>query len=86
VQDSPAPTLTTIQQDQVEAAAEGEVVSRREALRRVQVDHPSSLIISNINERTTRSRSRNLSHFAHSASIANLSRKTLDTPSLILIG
>jgi hypothetical protein len=40
VQDSTSPKLTTIQQDQVEAAAEGEVVSRREAQRRVQVDHP----------------------------------------------
>jgi hypothetical protein len=40
VQDGPSPTPLTIQQDQVEAAAEGEVVSRREALRHVQVDHP----------------------------------------------
>jgi hypothetical protein len=57
VQDDPSPTLPTIQQDQVEAAAEGEVVSRREAPRRVQVDHPPSRIIGDINERTTRSRS-----------------------------
>jgi hypothetical protein len=61
VQDGPTPTPTTIQQDQVEAAAEGEVVSRREAPRHVQVDH-SSRIISNINEHTTRSRTRNVSH------------------------
>jgi hypothetical protein len=40
VSDGPSPTPTTIQQDQVEAAAEGEVVSRREAPMRVQVDHP----------------------------------------------
>jgi hypothetical protein len=34
-----------IQQDQVEAAIEGEVVSRRKTPRCVQVDHPSSRII-----------------------------------------
>jgi hypothetical protein len=45
----------------------GEVVSRREAPRHVQVDHPPSGIISDINEHMTRSRSRNVSHFAHSA-------------------
>jgi hypothetical protein len=45
----------------------GEVVSRREAPRHVQVDHPPSGIISDINEHATRSRSRNVSHFAHSA-------------------
>jgi hypothetical protein len=37
---------------------------------RVQVDQPPSRIISNINERTTQSRSRNASHFAHSAFVA----------------
>jgi hypothetical protein len=51
----------------VEAVAEGEVVSRREAPRRVQVDRPPSIIIGDINERTTWSRSRNASHFAHSS-------------------
>jgi hypothetical protein len=61
VQDGPSPTLPTIQQDQVEAAAEGEVVYRREAPMCVQVDHPPSRIIGDINERTTRSRSRNAS-------------------------
>jgi hypothetical protein len=38
VRDGPSPTPHTIQQDQVEAAAEGEVASKREAPRRVQVD------------------------------------------------
>jgi hypothetical protein len=42
VQDGPSPTPPTIQQDQMKAAAEGEVVSRREAPRRIQVDHPAS--------------------------------------------
>jgi hypothetical protein len=49
VQDGPSPTPPTIQQDQVEAAAEGGVVSKREAPRCVQVDHPPSTIIGDIN-------------------------------------
>jgi hypothetical protein len=77
VQDGPSPTLHMIQQDQVEAAAEGEVVSRREAPRRVQVDHPPSRIIGDINERTTWSRSRNASHFAHSAFVATFEPKDI---------
>jgi hypothetical protein len=77
VQDGPSPTPPTIQQDQVEAAAEGEVVSRREALRRIQVDHPPSRIISDINERTTRSRSKNASHFAHSAFVSTFEPKDI---------
>jgi hypothetical protein len=70
VQDGPSPTPPTIQQDQVEAAVEGKVVSRREAPRLVQVDHPPSRIIGDINERKTQSRSRNAPHFAHSAFVA----------------
>jgi hypothetical protein len=77
VQDGPSPTLPTIQQDQMEAAAEGEVVSRREAPRRIQVDHPPSGIISDINECTTRSRSKNASHFAHSAFVATFEPKDI---------
>jgi hypothetical protein len=77
VQDGPSPAPPTIQQDQVEAAAEGEVVSRREALRRVQVDHPPSRIIGNINECTTQSRSRNASHFAHSNFVATFEPKDI---------
>jgi hypothetical protein len=59
----------------VEATVEAEVISRREAPRRVQVDHPPSRIISNINERTTWSRSRNASHFAHSTFVATFELK-----------
>jgi hypothetical protein len=66
-----------IQQDQVDAATEGEVVSRREARRRVQVDHPPSRIIGDINERMTQSRSRNASHFAHSAFVATFEPKNM---------
>jgi hypothetical protein len=77
VSDGPSTTPPTIQQDQVEAAAEGEVVSRREAPKRVQVDHPPSRIIGDINERTTRSRSRNASHFAHSAIVGTFEPKDI---------
>jgi hypothetical protein len=77
VQDGPSPTPPTIQQDQVEATTEGEVVSRREAPRRVQVDHPPSRIISDINERMTRLRSRNASHFAHLAFVATFEPKDI---------
>jgi hypothetical protein len=86
VQDGPSPTPPTIPQDQVEVAAEGEVVSRREAPRCIQVDHRPSRIISDINERMTQSRSRNASHFAHSAFVATFELKALDTLYLIQIG
>jgi hypothetical protein len=59
----------------VEAPDNGEVVSRREAPRCVQVYHPPSRIISDINEHTTWSRSRNGSHFAHSAFVATFEPK-----------
>jgi hypothetical protein len=55
----------------------GGLVSRREAPRRVQVDHPPSRVIGDINERTTRSRSRNTSHFAHSAFVATFEPKDI---------
>jgi hypothetical protein len=77
VQYGPSPTPPTIQQDQVEVAAEGEVVSKREVPRCVQVDHPPSRIIGDINERTTRSRSRNASHFSHSAFVATFEPKDI---------
>jgi hypothetical protein len=48
---SPTPTMTN--KDQGEAAVEEEVASRREPPRRVQVDHPASRIIGDMNERTT---------------------------------
>jgi hypothetical protein len=75
VQDGPSPTPSTIQQDQVEAAIEGEVVSRREAPRHVQIDHPPSRIIGDINERTTQLRFRNVYHFSHSAFVSTFEPK-----------
>jgi short subunit dehydrogenase-like uncharacterized protein len=53
--DGPSTTPTTASQERGEADVEGEVASRREPPRRVQVDHPASRIIGDMNERTTRS-------------------------------
>jgi hypothetical protein len=47
----------------VEATAKGDVNSRREAPRRAPIDHLSPKIKGDINEITTQSRSRNISHF-----------------------
>ena len=77
IEDGPSPTPTTTEAVRVEAATEGEVVSRREAPRRVQVDHPPSRIIGDINERTTQSRFRNDSHFAHAAFVATFEPKDI---------
>jgi hypothetical protein len=60
----------TTNHDRGEATVEGEVASRGEPPRRVQVDHPASRIISDMNEHTTQSRVRNNSHFAHAAFVA----------------
>jgi hypothetical protein len=68
--DGPSHTPTTTNQDRGEATVEGEVASRREPPRRVQVNHLASRIISDMNERTTRSRVRNNFHFAHAAFVA----------------
>jgi hypothetical protein len=65
--DGPSTTPMTTNQERGEADVEGEVASRREPLRRVQVDHPASRIIGDMNEHTTRSRVRNNSHFTHAA-------------------
>jgi hypothetical protein len=75
--DGPSPTPTTTNQDQGEATVEGEVASRREPPRRIKVDHLASRIISDMNERTTRSRVRNNSHFAHAAFVATFEPKDI---------
>jgi hypothetical protein len=77
VVDDPSPTPTTTNQDRGEATVEGEVASRREPPRRVQVDHPASRIISDMNERTTRLRFRNNSHFTHAAFVATFVPKDI---------
>jgi hypothetical protein len=86
VMDGPSPTPTMTNQDRGEATIEGEVASRREPPWRVQVDHPASRIIGDMNERTTRSRVRNNSHFSHSTFVATFEPKTLDMHYLITIG
>jgi hypothetical protein len=50
VMDDLSPTPTTTNQDQGESTVEGEVASRREPHRLVQVDHPASRIIDDMNE------------------------------------
>jgi hypothetical protein len=75
VVDVPSPTPKTTNQDREEATVEGEVASRREPPRQVQVDHPDSRIIRDMNERTTRSRVRNNSHFAQAAFVATFEPK-----------
>jgi hypothetical protein len=77
VVDGPSPTPTTTNQDRGEAVVEGEVALRREPPRRVQVDQPASRIIGDLNERTTRSRVRNDSHFAHAAFVATFEPKDI---------
>jgi hypothetical protein len=77
VVNGPSPTPTTTNQDRGEAVVEGEVASRREPSRRVQVDHPASRIIGDMNERTTRSRVRDNSHFAHAAFVATFDPKDI---------
>ena len=75
---SPTPTSTRVhEQELVEAAIEGEAISRPEAPRQVQKDHPPSKIIGDLNERTTRSRSQNISHFAHSTFVASFEPKNV---------
>jgi hypothetical protein len=63
--------------DQGEATVEGEVASRPEPPRRVKVDHPPSRIIGDMNERTTQSRVRNNSHFAHAAFVTTFEPKDI---------
>ena len=81
-EDGPTPTSTTWNtqlvplHDQAEpneapAAVEGEVTSAREAPRHIQRRHPPQQMIGDVNERTTRLRSKNPSHFAHSAFVAS---------------
>jgi hypothetical protein len=77
VMDGPSPTPKTSTQVQGEATVEGEVASRREPPRRVQVDHSASRIIGDMNGRTTRLRVRNNSHFAHAAFVATFEPKDI---------
>jgi hypothetical protein len=86
VQDGPSPTPPTIQEDQLEATAEVEVASRREAPRRVQVDHPPSVIIATSMSVRHGLGPEMLLTLLIQLLLLPLSRKTLDTLYLILIG
>jgi hypothetical protein len=86
VVDGPSPTPTTTNQDRGEDVVEGEVASRRKPPRQVQVDHPASRIIGNMNECTTLSRVRNHSHFDHAAFDATFETKDIGHTYLIIIG
>jgi hypothetical protein len=80
-------TTTVRQEGQArEAEVEGEVVSRREAPQRIQEVHPLYSIIGDIDECTTRSRSRNslISLMLHL--LPPLSPRTLDTLYLMQTG
>jgi hypothetical protein len=77
VVDGPSPTPTMTNQDRGEATVEGEVASRQEPPRRVQVDHPALSIISDMNEHTTQSRVQNNSHFAHATFAATFEPKDI---------
>jgi hypothetical protein len=70
-------TPTTTNPDKEEVVVEGEVASMREPPRRVQLDHLASRITGDINERTTRSRVRNNSHFAYVAFVATFEPKDI---------
>ena len=87
----PSTSVTTTRQHEpaqarVEATVEGEVISRHEAPQHVQMDHPPSNIIGDINERTTWSRSRNTSHLLMLHLLLLLSPKILDMLFLTQIG
>jgi hypothetical protein len=75
--DGRSPTPTTTNRDRGEAVVEGEVASRREPPHRVQVDHPASRIIGDMNEHTTWSRVRNNSSFAYAAFVATFEPKDI---------
>jgi hypothetical protein len=67
----------TTNQDRGDATVEGEVASRQEPPRRVQVDHPASKIIGDSNEHTKQSRVRNNPDFAHAAFVATFEPKDI---------
>jgi hypothetical protein len=75
IENGPSPTPTTTNQVQGEAVVEGGGSIKARTSRRVQVDPPASRIIVDMNERTTRSRVRNNSHFAHAAFVATFQPK-----------
>ena len=57
--------------EEAPAAVEGEATSSREAPRHIQRRHPPQTMIGNIDQRVTRSRSYQNSHFTHSTFIVS---------------
>jgi hypothetical protein len=67
----PPPQPTPAAPEKAPAAVEEEATSLREAPRHIQRRHPPQTMIGDISQRVTRSRSYEISHFAHSAFVAN---------------
>jgi hypothetical protein len=78
----PAPAET----GRVEAAIEGEATSLREAPQHIQRHHPPQQMIGELHERVTRSRSQQISHFAHLAFVATFEPRDVGHAFLILTG
>jgi hypothetical protein len=72
---SPTPTTTNLRSRRNYCWGGGSIKARPP--RWVQVDHPASRIIDNMNERTTRSRVRNNSHFTHATFVATFKPKDI---------
>jgi hypothetical protein len=77
IEDGPSPTPTMTNPVQGEAAVEGGGSIKARTSRQVQVDHPASRIIGDMNERTTLLRVRNNSHFACAAFVATFEPKDI---------
>jgi hypothetical protein len=67
----PPPQPTPAAPKEAPAAVEGEATSSREAPRHIQHRHPPQTMIGDIDQRVTRSRSYQISHFTHSAFVAS---------------
>jgi hypothetical protein len=66
-----SPQLALAVPEEALAAIEGEATSSREVPQHIQHCHPPQTMIDDISQHVTRSRSNEISHFAHSAFVAN---------------
>jgi hypothetical protein len=73
----PPPHPTLAAPEEVPAVVEGEATSLREAPRHIQRRHLPQTMIGDISQRVTRSRSYEISHFAHSAFVANFAPRNV---------
>jgi hypothetical protein len=67
----PPPQPTPAAHEEAPAAVEGEATSSRESPRHIQRRHLPQTMIDDISQHVTRSRSYEISHFAHSTFVAN---------------